>query len=167
LTIFRSLGIEPKPVMLPNDLPINALSIILTCEAAAAFQELTLTNRDTLLTAQKRQAWPNVFRAARFIPAVEYINANRVRQLLIEQCHAVVKDYDVILTPSFGGQQLLISNLTGHPCLVMPNGLNDQGGPTSISLLGRLYGEADLIMLGRAFQEATTWDEQHPPIFRQ
>jgi Asp-tRNA(Asn)/Glu-tRNA(Gln) amidotransferase A subunit family amidase len=167
LAVFRSFGIAPTAVALPDGLPISALSIILTCEAAAAFEELTLTNRDTLLTVQKRQAWPNVFRAARFIPAVEYINANRVRQILIEQCQAVMKDYDVIIAPSFGGQQLLITNLTGHPCLVMPNGFNDQGSPTSISLIGRLYGDADLVMLGRAYQEATSWDEQHPPMFGQ
>ncbi len=124
---------------------------MLTAEAAAAFDELTRSNQDDQLTDQRRQAWPNIFRAARFIPAVEYINASRVRQNLIEAYHQLTKDFDVIVSPTFGGSQLLITNLTGHPCLVAPNGFNDKGSPTSISFLGKVYGEASLISLVHAY----------------
>ncbi|HEY3429529.1 MAG TPA: amidase [Cyclobacteriaceae bacterium] len=166
LNVLRSLGVKLQPVDLPTDVPVDALSIILSAEAAAAFDELTRSNRDSLLTVQRKQAWPNAFRSSRFIPAVEYINANRVRQQLIDRYYELTKEYDVIIVPSFGGNQLLMTNLTGHPCLVMPNGFNAQGGPTSISFLGKLYGEAALIELGRAYQEATEWDEKQPKFFK-
>jgi Asp-tRNA(Asn)/Glu-tRNA(Gln) amidotransferase A subunit family amidase len=166
LAAIRSLGVELKPVSLPTDIPVNALSIILTAEAAAAFDELTRSNRDSMLTVQRKQAWPNVFRSGRFIPAVEYINANRIRSQLIDSYHELTKDYDVIIVPSFGGNQLLMTNLTGHPCLVMPNGFSANGSPTSISFLGKLFGEAELIALGHAYQTATGWDEKIPDLFK-
>lgn len=165
LNVLRSLGVQLKAVELPSDVPVNALSVMLSAEAAAAFDELTRSNRDSLLTVQRKQAWPNSFRSARFIPAVEYINASRIRQQLIEKYNAIMKDYDVIVAPSFGGNQLLMTNLTGHPCLVMPNGFNNQGSPTSISFLGKLFGEAELVAIGRAYQEATEWDEKRPKLF--
>ncbi len=166
LNVLRSLGVQLQPVELSIDLPVNALSVILSAEAAAAFDELTRSNRDSLLTVQRKQAWPNEFRSSRFIPAVEYINANRIRQQLIERYHALTKGYDVIIAPSFGGNQLLTTNLTGHPCLVMPNGFNNEGNPTSISFLGKLFGEAELVELGRAYQEASEWDEKQPELFK-
>jgi Asp-tRNA(Asn)/Glu-tRNA(Gln) amidotransferase A subunit family amidase len=166
LNVLRSLGVQLQPVELKTDIPVNALSIILSAEASAAFDELTRSNRDSILTVQRKQAWPNSFRSSRFIPAVEYINANRIRQELIEKYHALTKEYDVIISPSFGGNQLLTTNLTGHPCLVMPNGFNSQKSPTSISFLGKLFGEAKLIALGRAYQEATDWDEKKPDLFK-
>lgn len=166
LNVLRSLGVKLQAVDLPTDVPVDALSIILSAEAAAAFDALTRSNRDSLLTVQRKQAWPNAFRSSRFIPAVEYINANRVRQQLIDRYYELTKEYDIIVVPSFGGNQLLMTNLTGHPCLVMPNGFNAQGSPTSISFLGKLYGEAALIQVGRAYQEATEWDEKQPKLFK-
>lgn len=166
LDVISALGVNMEPVELPNEIPVSALSIILTSEAAAAFDNLTRSGQDSLLTNQRKNAWPNIFRGARFIPAVEYVNATRIRQQLIETYHQRTKDYDVIVAPSFEGDQLLMTNLTGHPCLVVPNGFNDKGSPTSISLLGKLQGEAALITIGRAYQEATDWDEKHPPLFK-
>ena len=166
LNVLRSLGVQLQPIELSTELPVNALSVILSAEAAAAFDELTRSNRDSLLTSQRKNAWPNSFRSARFIPAVEYINANRIRQQLVEKFYALTKEYDVIISPSFGGNQLLTTNLTGNPCLVMPNGFNDQKSPTSISFLGRLFGEAELVMLGRAYQEASEWDDKKPDLFK-
>jgi Asp-tRNA(Asn)/Glu-tRNA(Gln) amidotransferase A subunit family amidase len=165
LEVLRSLGIEPEPVELPDHLPDDAMGIVLTAEAAAAFDELTRSNKDDMLVNQLIWAWPNTFRKARFIPAVEYINAMRGRTLLIEAYHQATKDFDVIVTPTFRGSQLGMTNLTGHPCLLIPDGFNKEGSPTSITFLGKLYGEAALITLGRAFQDATEWDEQHPPLF--
>lgn len=166
LEVVRKLGIEPVEVKLPEKIPVSALSIILVAEAAAAFDELTRSDRDSLLVRQDKNAWPNYFRSARFIPAVEYINALRIRDILIRQYHEATKEFDVIITPSFGGNQLLMTNLTGHPCLVLPHGFNEKGSPVSISLLGKLQGEAALITLGRALQEATPWEDQHPPLFK-
>ncbi len=167
LDVLRSLGIQPEPLSLNTDLPLSAVRIMLISEAAAAFDLLTRSDRDSLLTDQRRNAWPNSFRAARFIPAVDYINASRIRSLLINEYYQKTKDYDVIIAPSFGGSQLLLTNLTGVPCVVLPNGFNSKGSPTSISFLGGLYGEADIIALARAFQEATGWDEQKPPFFQK
>src|SRR5690606_31297316 len=134
LEVVRKLGIEPVEVKLPEKIPVSALSIILVAEAAAAFDELTRSDRDSRVVRQDKNAWPNYFRSARFIPAVEYINALRIRDILIRQYHEATKEFDVIITPSFGGNQLLMTNLTGHPCLVLPHGFNEKGSPVSISL---------------------------------
>lgn len=166
LEVLKNLGIELIPLEWDSKIPISAVRLMLTAEAAASFDELTRSNRDSLMTDQSKWAWPNTFRAARFIPAVEYINASRLRQALIQEFYAKTKDFDVIVTPSFGGSQLLTTNLTGNPCVVMPNGFNDKGSPTSISFLGKLFGEAAVISLARAYQEATEWEEKVPPNFK-
>ncbi|HRJ29360.1 MAG TPA: amidase [Cyclobacteriaceae bacterium] len=166
LEVIKSLGIELVELELPASIPVAAIRLMLTAEAAAAFDELTRSNKDSLLSNQLRWAWPNTFRTARFIPAVEYINASRLRQQLIEEYHKVTKDFDVIISPSFGGTQLLTTNLTGHPCVVVPNGFNNTGSPTSISFLGKLYGEAAPLLVARAFQEATEWEDKQPPFFQ-
>jgi len=166
LDVIKSLGVELIPVELPSGIPVNAVRIMLTAEAAAAFDELTRSNRDSLMTDQRRFAWPNTFRTARFIPAVEYINASRIRKQLIQEYYAKTKDFDVIISPSFGGTQLLTTNLTGHPCVVVPNGFNDKGSPTSISFIGKLYGEAAIVSLVHAFQQASEWEDLVPPGFK-
>lgn len=166
LQVFRDMGVKLIPVEMDfGDLPVQSLRIILNAEAAAAFDELTRSDMDTLLAGQRRGDWPNTFRAARFIPAVEYIQANRHRLLLMEQMEGIMKDYDVVIAPSFRGNQLLVTNLTGHPCCVVPNGFDEKGNPASISFIGRLYDEASILMAARAYQEVTKFDEQHPPLF--
>ncbi|MFZ5970483.1 MAG: amidase [Bacteroidota bacterium] len=165
LEIIRSMGVELIPVDMPT-IPAQPIRLMLVAEAAAAFDELTRLDLDDQLTDQRKQAWPNIFRAARFIPAVEYINASRMRQQLIEAYHQQLGDFDVIVAPSFGGGQLLTTNLTGHPCLVVPNGFTAQGSPTSISFLGKLFGEATLASFAQAYQERTQWEEMNPPAFK-
>ena len=123
---LRDLGIELVPLELPK-LPISAMSFILRAEAAAAFDELTRSNKDDELVRQISNAWPNVFRLSRFIPAVEYIQANRLRYLVIQEMKKITDQVDIYVTPSFEGDNLLLTNLTGHPCVVLPNGFNDQG----------------------------------------
>lgn len=166
LEVIRSLGVELVAVDVPMDVPVVPLRLMLTAEAAASFDELTRSNRDDALTDQRKQAWPNIFRAARFIPAVEYINASRHRYQLIQLYHTKLKDYDVILSPSFGGTQLLTTNLTGHPCVVIPNGFDDKGAPTSISFLGKLFGEGAPALLAHAYQQATEWEDLVPPAVK-
>jgi len=167
LKTLKKLRAKLIPVRFPKDLPISSMRIILNAEAAAAFDELTRTNRDTLLVNQSKWAWPNSFRRSRFIPAVEYIQANRFRYLLIQQMNEIMKDFDVVVTPSFEGNQLLITNLTGHPCVVIPNGFNKKGSPTSISFIGRLFDEATILAVAHEYQKITNFDDQHPPSFRK
>jgi len=166
LTDLQNMGIRLEQVDWEFSIPASALRIILTAEAAAAFDELTVSKRDSLLVAQGANAWPNIFRTARFIPATEYINANRLRKLLIEEVHQLMNEYDVIVTPSYGGNQLLVTNLTGHPCLVAPNGFNANGSPTSISFIGNLFDEGKLVALAAAWQEYSGYHLQHPPLFK-
>lgn len=161
---LRAAGFELVPVSLPEG-PVAPLALILSVEAAAAFQELTLSSRDDLLVRQIRNAWPNVLRAAAFVPAVEYVQANRLRLELMRDLEAVFADVDVYVTPSFAGDGLLLTNLTGHPQLVVPSGLGPAGTPWSISFVGRLFGEAELVMVARAYQERTGWHRQRPPGF--
>jgi Asp-tRNA(Asn)/Glu-tRNA(Gln) amidotransferase A subunit family amidase len=163
LAKLRELGAELVPIELP-DYPVDALAFILSAEAAAAFDELTRSGRDSLMVRQVRDAWPNVFRASRFIPAVEYIQANRLRYLIIQDMQKL--DVDVYLSPSFGGSNLLLTNLTGHPCVVLPNGFDEKGSPTSITFMGRLFGEGVLLAVSRAYQDATEFHLKHPPLFR-
>lgn len=165
LEVLKSLGANLEPVEWVSDMPFSGMQAILTAEAAAAFDALTRSDRDTLLVRQNAGAWPNLFRAARFTSAVDYINANRARYELVEKVNALMKQYDVIVTPSFGGSQLLTTNLTGHPCVVLKNGYNQQGSPTSISFIGNLFDEATILSVARTYQEATEFDEQHPPKF--
>jgi Asp-tRNA(Asn)/Glu-tRNA(Gln) amidotransferase A subunit family amidase len=165
LDVFRSLGAELIPIELPDSIPTDALNIILWAEASAAFDELTRSNRDSLLRLQTKNAWPNFFRQGRFIPAVEYINANRLRTILIQELHNLFSKYDVIICPSFEGNQLLMTNLTGHPCVVLPNGFIS-GHPTSFSLLGNLFDEAIILVVAKAYQDVTQWDEMHPEMFK-
>lgn len=162
---LKSLGVDFEAVSLPHEIDVYSLAIILEAEAGAAFDELTRSNSDDKLVAQHKHAWPNIFRKSRFIPAVEYIQANRIRSILIEEFNRFIQDYDVIVSPSFGGSQLLMTNLTGHPCVVVPNGFDEENHPTSISFIGNLYDEATLLAFAKAFQENTEWDEQKPPLF--
>ena len=159
---LRELGATLVPVELPR-FPAEGLTCILAAEAAAAFDELTRMNRDDQLVRQIKNAWPNTFRAARFIPAVEYIQANRVRTLLMREMETM--PVDVYITPAFGGDNLLYNNLTGHPCVVLPNGFNDKGSPTSITFMGRLFEEGKVLAVAKAYQDATGFHLKHPEMF--
>jgi Asp-tRNA(Asn)/Glu-tRNA(Gln) amidotransferase A subunit family amidase len=163
---LEGLGLELIPIELPKDVPVAALSLILTAEAAAAFDELTRSGKDDLLVRQERHAWPNVFRQGQLIPAVEYIRANRIRTLLMRDMEKLFGRVDAYVTPTFGGDNLLLTNLTGHPQIVMPNGFRTDGTPTSITITGRLGGEEDLLALGVAYQAATDYHRRRPPGFR-
>ncbi len=165
LEVLQNQGVELHPLELKTTINAAPLVSMLLVEGAAAFDELTRLDLDDQMVAQHRNAWPNIFRAARFIPAVEYVQMSRQRSLLIKEMHALMKEYDVIVTPSFAGQQLQITNLTGHPALCLPNGFAENGSPTSITLLANLFEEEKLIMLGRLIQEQTDWQAKRPPMF--
>ena len=139
LETLRNIGIRLLPIEYKIELPVEAMGFILTTEAAAAFDELTRSGDDDQLVRQFDYSWPNIFRAARFVPAVEYIQANRLRTMLIEEFHQLIKEYDVIITPSFSGTQLLTTNLTGQPVLSLPNGFADRWDPTQHLLFWAIY----------------------------
>lgn len=160
---LRALGVDLSPIELP-DLPIEALSFVLNVEAAAAFDELTRSGRDDLLVRQIRRAWPNVFRQSRLVPAVEYVQANRVRTLAMEAMAEILSGLDGYVAPAFVGANLLLTNLTGHPSVVLPNGFRSAGTPTSVTFMGRLFGEAKLLALARAYQESTDYHLRHPDL---
>jgi len=162
---LREMGVELIEIKLP-DLPIDPMQIILSAEAAAAFDELTRSDRDDLLVRQIKNAWPNSFRVSRFIPAVEYIQANRVRSMLIAQMAELMADIDIYVSPSWEGDNLLLTNLSGHPCVVLPNGFDDEGEPTSITFMGRLFDEATVLAVAKIYQDATDFHEKHPPLFK-
>ena len=160
IEIYRSLGATVQAINFPDSAmyPVNLVSIILNAESAAAFDELTRTNRDDLIERQDRNFWPNSFRAARTIPAVEYINANRYRSILCSRMNDFMKNYDVLIVPTFSGRQLSMTNLTGHPVVCMPIGFNQTGSPLSITLIGNLYDEATIL--------AAEHNKKHPEKFK-
>lgn len=164
LEALEKMGFRLIPIELPTDLPLRSLSFVLSAEAAAAFDELTRSNRDEMLARQEEQAWPNVFRQARFIPAVEYIQANRVRSLLLDRMAAVMKQVDAYVVPSTGNDNLVLNNLTGHPAVVLPNGFRQDGTPTSISFVGDLFEEGKLLRIAKAYQDATGFHRRHPAL---
>ena len=165
LEVLRGMGAELIPVALPTDIPIGPLRIILSAEAAAAFDEITRTNADDRMVRQNRGAWPNSFRVAHFIPAVEYIQANRIRSLLMQKLEAMMEPVDVFVTPTNAPQVLLATNLSGHPALAVPNGFTPDGTPVSLSFIGRLFGEAELLAVGEAYQAATNFHTRRPARF--
>ncbi len=165
LEALRGLGVDPVPVDLPGEFPVGALRIILNAESAAAFDDLTRSGRDSLLVRQDPGAWPNSFRQARMIPAVEFIQANRIRTMIMGAMDVAMEGVDVFITPSHWGNLLLITNLTGHPVVVVPSELDEENRPASISFVGRLWGEAHALRVAKAWQDATGHHLKHPPLF--
>lgn len=163
LAVLRDLGFDLKPVTLPA-YQMPALLLMLLGECAAAFDTLTRSNADDQLAWQDAEAWPNTFRTARFLPAVDYINAARLRVRLMEAMAALMQTVDIIVAPSFGGDVLPITNLTGHPAVVLPNGFNADGTPTSLSFIGALDHEAALLAFAKAYQDATDFHRHYPAL---
>jgi Asp-tRNA(Asn)/Glu-tRNA(Gln) amidotransferase A subunit family amidase len=163
LDVLREQGFELIPIELPT-VDMNALFNILVCEAAAAFDTITRDNHDDTMQWQDDNAWPNIFRAARLIPAVEYINANRVRTRLMQDMAQVMAGVDVFVVPSFAASALQITNYTGHPTVVVPSGFTHRHTPTSISFIGGLYQESEALAVAKAYQDATDWHLQYPDV---
>lgn len=164
---LKKLDIDPVPVIFPDSTvyPFNIMSIVIGAESAAAFDELTRSNRDELIERQDKGFWPNTWRTARYIPAVEYINANRHRYTLIQKVNEFMKNYDVVIVPTFSGNQTAITNLTGHPAICFPIGFTQSGAPHSLTLIGNVYDEVSIVHLAKAFQDKTEHNKKHPPLF--
>ena len=168
LEVYRKAGARLIPVDFPDSGIYNfdMMGIVIGAESAAAFDGFTRTGIDDKMPRQGKSEWPNFFRAARFIPAVEYINANRHRTLLLQEVNEVVEKYDVLICPTWGGNQAAITNLTGHPAISIPTGFNKENTPTSITLVGKLFDEATLLEVAKIYQEATKWNKMHPEYFK-
>ena len=167
---FKKLGVRLIPVNFPDSgvYNFNIMDVVIGVECAAQFDEMTRMNIDDALTRQTKNDWPNSFRTARFVPAVEYINAQRHRYTLMQKVNEVMQQYDVIICPSRGdGNQSAITNLTGNPVVCVPTGFDKRLNlPTGISFVGNLYDEATILSIAQAYQKATNWDETHPTLFK-
>ncbi|HEX7138761.1 MAG TPA: amidase [Vicinamibacterales bacterium] len=161
LDVLRRAGAKLEPVELP-DFPTSSINFILSAEAAAAFDDLTRSKGVDQLTEQGSSAWPNTFRTSRFIPAVEYIRAQRARTLLCRKMEALMSQYDVFLSPT-GSASLGITNLTGHPAACLKAGFVD-GLPQALMITGRLYGEATVLRVALAYEQATEWHTKNPTL---
>ena len=170
LEVFKKLGVQLIPVNFPDSgvYNINIMDVVIGVECAAQFDEMTRLNIDDQLTRQTKYDWPNQFRTARFVPAVEYVNAQRHRYTLMQKVNEVIQKYDVIICPSKGdGNQSAITNLTGHPVVCLPTGFDKKLNlPTGISFVGNLYDESTLLTIANAYQGATHWNQLHPNLFK-
>lgn len=171
LDVFTGAGMKLSPVALP-EIDAGPIALMLRVEAAAAFDSLTLSDRDDLLVRQDEGAWPNTFRKARLVPAVEYVNASRVRTLLMREMATLFRGIDVLIQPSFG-RALLMTNLTGHPSVTVPNAflpVDDQPAdsprrnPASITFLGGLHRDDLALAVADFYQQHTDFHRRRPPI---
>jgi Asp-tRNA(Asn)/Glu-tRNA(Gln) amidotransferase A subunit family amidase len=158
LRVLRELGVELVPIKLPGKYPVTSLTVILDTEAAAAFDDLARKG-----VTQGLNEWPQYFRRGEFVPAVEYLRANRIRTLVLQEMEEVMRQVDLYV----GGDDLVLTNFTGHPTVVLPDGFRKSGGvelPRSIKFTGRLYGEAELLAVAHAYQRATGNHLRRPPL---
>lgn len=158
LKVLTDLGVRLTPIKLPDKFPLQAIKITLDVEAGAAFDQVT---RDGI--TEGLNAWPQTFRKAQFVPAVEYLRANRLRTLVMKAMDEAIDKVDAYV----GGNDLLLTNLTGHPTVVLPNGFrkaNEVETPTALTFTGRLYGETELLALAQAYQEATGFHLRRPAL---
>lgn len=166
LETMRSLGAKLEEIDVPDSVSYDGFDIILRAEAGSFFDELVREHRDRLMSEQDEGSRANSLRQARFIPAVEYLQAYRHRKLLIERFNKILAPYDFVVGPENGRSLSLITNLTGHPAMVIPNGMDKRGRPTSFQLIGNLYDEGPMLEAAHLLQQATAFHKDHPPLFR-
>ncbi len=162
---IKELGYVLEEVSFPDVGYTRAYDVILRAEAGAFFDELVLSGNSSTLVQQGESSRANSLRQSRFIPAVEYLQANRHRKILIEKFHETISEFDVILTPTRNFRQLIVTNLTGHPVLALPTGLDSTNHPTSITLIGNLFEEEKILELGALIQSKTYFHKKTPPGF--
>jgi Asp-tRNA(Asn)/Glu-tRNA(Gln) amidotransferase A subunit family amidase len=186
LPALEKLGLKPTEVAIP-DWPYGALNLILFAEASAAFEDLTLSGRDAQLKVQVSDAWPNLFREARFLSAVDFVQADRLRRKVAIEMARVLSEVDLLLVPSLRDEMLTISNNTGHPSLTMRTGFVEVGTarsdwapdpkrplptftrprrvPHGITFIGRLFDEGTIARVGLALERAVGVVSERPPGF--
>jgi Asp-tRNA(Asn)/Glu-tRNA(Gln) amidotransferase A subunit family amidase len=165
LSMLGKIGVKLVPMKLQFSVPIGPLASILTAEAATAFDVLLRDGRVDKMVRQTADAWPNVFRQGELVPAVEYLRAMRLRTIVMREMAHIMESFDAYVVPSFGGDNLLLTNLTGHPAVVVPNGFRTgDGTPTSITFQGKLDGDDTVLALAEAYQNATGFHTKHPAL---
>jgi Asp-tRNA(Asn)/Glu-tRNA(Gln) amidotransferase A subunit family amidase len=158
LRALTELGVKLVPIKLPSKYPVNALTVILDTEATTVFDELARQR-----ITEDLNTWPSTFRQGQFVPAVEYLRANRIRTLVMQEMEELMSQVDLYV----GGRDLTLANLTGHPTVSVPNGMRTRNGidkPTALTFTGRLFGEAELLAVAHAYQRATDFHLARPPI---
>jgi Asp-tRNA(Asn)/Glu-tRNA(Gln) amidotransferase A subunit family amidase len=186
LALLASLGLKPVPIQLP-DWPYESLDTILFAEAAAAFESWAADGRLNALSEQTQDAWPNSLRQARFLSAVDFVQADRLRRQVAQMMAAVMQEVDLLLVPSLRGEMLTISNHTGHPSLTLRTGTVEVSEarsdwapdasrplpkfspprrvPHGVTLIGRLFEEGRIAQVGMALEKAAAVAQERPPGF--
>ena len=166
LAVLKKMGAKITAFDFPDDLHGDEiLSLIIGVESAAAFDPLTRSSKDDEMVQQNKDRWPNTFRSARFVPAVEYITACRLRYQIMQKMDPILNQFDIIIAPPETGDQLAITNLTGNPSITIPNGFLQNGMPASISFIGKHFNEATLLAFTKAYQLQTGFHLKHPKQF--
>ena len=158
LTVLRELGVKLVPIELPQKYPLRAITLMLGTEAGTVFDPLTRNGN-----LEGLNSWPDTFRRAQFIPAVEFLRASRIRTQLMHDMRRLMETVDLYV----GGGDLALTNLTGHPTVVLPNGFTERDGkniPASITFTGQLFGETELLAVAQAYQQFTGHHLQHPVL---
>ncbi len=171
LDALEKAGVKMTAIELPK-FPTGNIRFLLTAEAATAFDDITRDGRVNQLSGQDNGDWPNAFRTSRFIPAVEYLRAQRARVLLMREMDKLMSQWDVFVSPAPNSASLTITNLTGHPAVCVPCGFLEipdannrpQHLPQAIMFTGGLYDEASPLRVALAFEQATKWHTMHPKV---
>jgi Asp-tRNA(Asn)/Glu-tRNA(Gln) amidotransferase A subunit family amidase len=186
LETVRKLGMIPVEVSLP-DWPYGSLNLILFSEGAAAFEELTLSGETNRLKVQVADAWPNLFREARFLSAVDFVQADRLRRKVAIEMARIFSRVELLLVPSLRDEMLTLSNFTGHPSLTLRAGFVEVSEarsdwapdpnqplptfspprrvPHGVTLIGRLFDEGTIGRVGVALERAFGVAGERPPSF--
>jgi Asp-tRNA(Asn)/Glu-tRNA(Gln) amidotransferase A subunit family amidase len=164
LAVLRGLGVKLVPIELPKKYPLDAIQMMLGVEAAAAFDEITRQG-----VTDGLNSWPQTFRRGQFVPAVEYLRANRLRTLVMREMAVLMGKVDLYVCLNGRGGDLTLTNLTGHPSVVLPHGFQTAGdveipNQTPLVFTGRLYGETELLAVAKAYQDATGFHQRRPPM---
>jgi Asp-tRNA(Asn)/Glu-tRNA(Gln) amidotransferase A subunit family amidase len=163
LDVLRRLGVDLRPFSLPEHADMDALQMLLVDESAA-FDELIQTGRIDLLIQDRDEPEDMLMRVARMLPAVEYVQMNRRRTLLMQNMAEAMADLDIYVAPHGGSANTSANNLTGHPGVSVPNGFAPDGTPTGIMFVGKIYGEAEMLRLAKAYQDATDFHLRRPTL---
>jgi Asp-tRNA(Asn)/Glu-tRNA(Gln) amidotransferase A subunit family amidase len=163
LDVLRGLGANLNPVALPGGYPTDAIEMLCSVEIAAMFDDETLAGDLEVMIEKDKSRWPKTMRAARTVTAVEYLRAQRLRSLLSRDMNAMMHNWDVVLIPRMGRSSLAVSNLTGHPVVIVPCGFSN-GMPRGLSFMGNLYDEATILAVARVYEQATKWHTMHPTL---
>lgn len=169
IKMLESAGVKLTPIDFPANLHTNDLLVtIWAAESAAAFDPLTRSGQDDKMVQQWKSRYPNMFRSARFIPAVEYLNVCRLRYLVMQQAYPLLSKYDIVIVPSMADEPMALTCLTGNPCITLPSGFLENGSPASITFIGgNLYSEATITAFAKKFQLLTKYHMQHPEMFKK